>query len=87
MITKSALVGVIDWNFEIYNIMYYYIVYIIILFINWSLQYYYHFHEYCPKSNWESSGRNTSRLQFKSCESNFESSTKFQTDPSAFAYS
>ena len=35
----------------------------------------------------ESSGRNTSRLQFRRCENNIETSTLFQNDPPTFVSS
>ena len=44
-------------------------------------------YELRSKPKWESSGRNTSRFQFRSCENNNETSTLFQNDPPSFASS
>ena len=41
-------------------------------------------YEFRSKSKWESSGRNTSRIQFRSCENNIEASTLFQNDSPSF---
>ena len=44
-------------------------------------------HELCPNSKWESSGRSTSRFQFRCCENNIETYTLFQNYAPSFVSS